>query len=109
MDTITLGPKPIARYVLMTVGTSIATFTDAQLMGRNGQQVVRAVGRVLAQSVNMGIKDIINPTAGASGIGLVLAANDVIVLEGHENISRSQFIQNSGAATIVWFLHVDLL
>lgn len=100
MDIITVGPDPLARYVLLTVGVQPVGFTATQLMGRDGQQVTRAVGRVLTNSVNMGVLNIINPT---SSVGLPLAANDLVVIEGAVNISRVLFAQNSGAATI-WFL-----
>ena len=100
MDIIFTG-LPITRYVTMTMTDTPQGFSSTQLVDRWGNQVQRAVGRVLAESANMGVLNLINPSAT---VGFTFIANDVIVLEGYDNIKNALFHQKSGAGTIDWLL-----
>lgn len=101
MDILTFSALPITRYVAMAVADTPVGFASTDLTDRWGNQVQRAVGRVDGGSVCMGRQDLVNPSAT---VGFPLAANDVIVLEGHDNIKQALFHQDSGAATIFWLL-----
>jgi hypothetical protein len=104
MAEVRIGPKPVVRYYKMSVAASKVSIPAASLMGRNGQNVVRAVGMVHGGSVCMGMEDIINPS---TTVGIPIAVADVIVLEGLDNIKRASFVQDSGAADIFWMLEAD--
>jgi hypothetical protein len=104
MDIITIGPAPIARYWSMTVGTTPIGILTERLTGGDGKQMTRAIGRVQTNSVMVGYRDLIGPT---TTIGMLLAANDVIEIRGHENLTRVRFYQASGGATIQWMLFAE--
>lgn len=105
MAEVTIGPSPVARFYKQTVTAVYAGIPAGYLEGR-GQQVCRAVGKVGTESVNMGMQDLINPS---NTVGFTLAAGDIIVLEGYDNIKRATFAQNSGGSTINWMLSTAML
>lgn len=104
MAEVLITGKPVTRYYKLSISTTAVGIPTAFLTSRTGQQVTRAVGVVHGGSVCMGMRDIINPT---TTVGIPLAVADVVVIEGHDNIERALFIQDSGAAEIYWFLSSD--
>ena len=102
MAEVVIGTKGrMTRYYAMSVATTPIAIPTATLMGRNGQLVNRAVCRVGTGSVRMGVQDMLTPSGS---VGFPLAAADILVLEGHDNIKRALFIQDSGASTLTWML-----
>ena len=102
MAEVVIGTKGrMTRYYSMSVAATAVAIPAATLMGRNGQLVNRAVCRIGTGSVRMGVQDMLSPS---STVGFPLAAADILVLEGYDNIKRALFIQDSGASTLVWML-----
>jgi hypothetical protein len=85
----------------MTVGTEGTAIPTGSLMGRNGEQIEKATGRIVGQTCNFGYLGILSPSAAA---GMLLKVDDVIVLEGAENVEKALFAQAGGAGTIAFVL-----
>lgn len=89
------------RYYLHTLTSAPTAIPATSLKGLSGKQVTRAVGRVEGAPAMMGILGVLSPSAT---VGFLLEDKDVIVLEGHDNISKALFILVSGSPTIKWIL-----
>jgi hypothetical protein len=89
------------RYYLHTLTNAPTAIPAASLKTHDGKQITRAVGRVEGAAAMMGMLGILTPSAA---VGFLLEDKDVIVLEGHANISKALFILVSGSPTIKWIL-----
>lgn len=104
MSVVTLGPFPIKRYYQLTVSTSPIGIDEDYLVDANGRQVRRAIGRVSTATVRMGVLGILTPTAAK---GLPFEDDDVIILDGADNVAAARFIATGSTATIDWLLETD--
>ena len=89
------------RYYLHTLTSAPTAIPAASLKGFSGKQITRAVGRVEGAAAMMGMLGILSPSAT---VGFLLEDKDVVVIEGHDNISKALFILVSGSPTIKWVL-----
>lgn len=102
MAEVVCGTKGrMTRFYSMSVATTPIGIPSTHLTGRNGQQVNRAVCRIGSGTVRMGVLGMLTPSATA---GFPLAAADILVLEGHDNIKLALFVQDGGASTLSWML-----
>jgi hypothetical protein len=106
MDSMTIGPEPVGAYYALTVSTDVVGIPVANLVSASGAQAIKAVGRVKAANVNMGFLGVNVPSATA---GILLKSDEVIVIEGYDNIVKARFIEVSGGASIRFALHMERL
>lgn len=104
MSVVTLGPYPLKRYYQLTVSSTPVAIDPDYLVDANGRQVRRAIGRVSTATVRLGVLGMLTPTAAK---GLPFEDDDVIVLDGADNVAKALFIATGSNATIDWMLETD--